>query len=167
MPAYLLETTVLTISLDAGHARHQDIIQALAAFPQNSVRFVSVVGLAELAFGAELATRIGNGDVKMLREKVRSAHAYAVLDVTHHTAAAYADTKAKLAAKYLMSTLRRDRPRYLEDWVDKATGKALGVDENDLWMCAQAKERDITLVTADQRMRRIPEADPQVPVLII
>ena len=89
------------------------------------------------------------------------------LSRNQHTAAVYAETKAKLAEKYLTSTLRRDRPRYLEDWVDRSTGKCLGVDENDLWMCAQAKERDITLVTADGRMRRIPDADPDVAILFL
>lgn len=167
MVAYLLETTILTISLDAGHPRHLEITQALCALPVDSARYVSVVGLAELSFGAELARRIGNGDVRSLREKIRSAQAYAVLDITHHTASAYAETKAKLAEKYLASTLRRDRPRYIEDWIDKSTGKSLGVDENDLWMCAQAKERAITLVTADHRMRRIPDADSEVVVLFL
>jgi len=65
------------------------------------------------------------------------------------------------------SNFRRDRPRYIEDWVDKATGKALAVDENDLWMCAQAKERGLIFVTTDARMRRIEDADPDVRLLII
>jgi hypothetical protein len=69
--------------------------------------------------------------------------------------------------KYLASTLRRDRPKYLEDWIDKATGKALGVDENDLWMCAQAKERDIILITADRRMKRISDGDSDVKILLV
>ncbi|NTE57482.1 type II toxin-antitoxin system VapC family toxin [Agrobacterium tumefaciens] len=43
----------------------------------------------------------------------------------------------------------------------------LGIDENDLWMCAQAKERDLVFVTADRRMGRIPEADPEVRLLMI
>ena len=37
--------------------------------------------------------------------------------------------------------------------------------ENDLWMCAQAKERDLTLVTAERRMKRISDADPEVRIL--
>jgi predicted nucleic acid-binding protein len=72
-----------------------------------------------------------------------------------------------MAAKYLAKPLRRDRPKYVEDWVDQATSKALGVDENDLWMCAQAKERGLVLVTTDQRMKRIEDADSDVRLLII
>jgi predicted nucleic acid-binding protein len=167
LQAYLLETTVLTISLDSRHPKHRDVIQSLDSLPYESAQYVSAIGLAELTFGANLAETIGKSPAPILREKIRRARTYAVLDITHHTATAYADTKAKLATKYLASTLRRDRPTYIEEWIDKATGKALGIDENDLWMCAQAKERDIVLVTADHRMMRIPDADPNVIILFV
>jgi len=126
-----------------------------------------VVALAELTFGADLAVALGKGDAPALRGMVRQAQDYAALDLTHHTAAAYSGLKSNLAAKYLAKALRRDRPRYVEDWVDKTTGKALGVDENDVWMAAQAKERDLVLVTADKRMQRIQGADPDVRLLIL
>ena len=90
-----------------------------------------------------------------------------VIDITHHTASVYAEVKALIAQKYLANVLRKDRPKYIEEWVDKATGQKLGIDENDLWMCAQAKERDLIFVTADSRMKRIPDADPDVRLLTI
>jgi len=34
-------------------------------------------------------------------------------------------------------------------------------------MCAQAKERDLILVTADARMKRIEDGDPDVRLLVI
>ena len=73
-------------------------------------------------------------------------HKHAVLEITRHTSAAYAELKAKLASKYLVKALRQNRPRWVEDWIDKATGKKLQVDENDLWICAQAKECERNLV---------------------
>jgi predicted nucleic acid-binding protein len=51
--------------------------------------------------------------------------------------------------------------------VNRTTGKALSVDENDVWIAAHAKERDLVLVTADGRTRRIQEADFSVRLLII
>lgn len=51
--------------------------------------------------------------------------------------------------------------------MNRTTGKALGLDENDVWIAAHAKERDLVLVTADGRMRRIQEADSDVRLLII
>lgn len=123
--------------------------------------------MAELSFGADLAAAIGKGKVSALKEMIRQARAYAVLDLTHHTAAAYSELKSKVAAKYLANPLRRHQPKYVEDWINQATSKALGIDENDLWMCAQTKERGLVFVTTDSRMRRIEDADPDVRWLVL
>jgi predicted nucleic acid-binding protein len=87
--------------------------------------------------------------------------------VTRHTAAEYAELKANLANTYLAKLLRRDRPRWVENWIDKATGQALQVDENDLWMCAQARERQLVMITADAKMERVSRADASVRLQII
>jgi predicted nucleic acid-binding protein len=164
---YLLDTTALSTYLDPTHQFHAEKKEALDALPADASRYISAVSLAELMFGVNLAGAIGRGDLPALRRMIDQARAYAVLDLSHHTAAAYAALKVGLATKYLANVLRRNRPRYVENWVDKVTGKALGVDENDLWMCAQSKERDLILVTADARMKRIEDADSDVRLLII
>ena len=46
----------------------------------------------------------------------------------------------------------RRAPRWLEDWQVRASSQTLQVDENDLWIVAQAIERDYILVTCDQRL---------------
>lgn len=167
MDAFLFDTTVLSIYLDPTHPHYGVKSQSLAALPTENPRFVSPVALGELGFGTQLASMIGNVDPAKLNAILAEARAYAVLDITHHTASAYAELKAKVAHKYLAKTLRKDRPKYVEDWIDKATGQKLSIDENDLWMCAQAKERDLVFVTADARMKRIPDADAEVRLLII
>lgn len=167
MDAYLLDTTVLSVYLDPNHPHHVAKGQSLAALPTQSPRFVSAVALAELGFGINLAGLLRKGTLTALNAMLFQAQTYAVLDITHHTASVYAEVKSKVAHKYLAKTLRKDRPKYIEEWVDKATGQKLAIDENDLWMCAQAKERDLVFVTADARMKRIPDADPDVRLLII
>lgn len=167
MDAFLFDTTVLSIYLDPKHPHYADKGQSLAALPTNNPRFISAVALAELGFGAKLAEVMGKGDLSALKAMIAQARSYSVLDVTHHTASVYAEVKARIAQKYLAKMLRKNRPKYIEEWVDKATGQKLGIDENDLWMCAQAKERDLVLVTADGRMKRIPDADPDIRLLMI
>ena len=98
---------------------------------------------------------------------VQEANRHAVLAVTRHTAREYALLKTAPATTYLAKVLRRDRPRWLENWVDKSTGQAVQVDENDVWICAQARERDLILVTADARIDRIWKADAALRLLII
>jgi predicted nucleic acid-binding protein len=167
MDAYLFDTTVLSIYLDPTHPLHQNKRQLLDALSKEAPRYVSSVALAELGFGTKLAASIGKGNVAALEGILAEARKHAVLDITHHTAAVYSELKARVAQKYLVKLLRKDRPKYIEEWVDKATGQKLGVDENDLWMCSQAKERDLIFVTADMRMKRIPDADSGVRLLAV
>jgi predicted nucleic acid-binding protein len=45
----------------------------------------------------------------------------------------------------------------------RVTTEKLQVDENDLWICAQARERNLTLITTDEDMViRISKADPGI-----
>ena len=167
MTGYILDTSVLSRMLDASGSRHLDALRAVAALAPDSTMFVSRISLAELEFGVRLAEVDTGVASPHLLLKLSRAHDYAVLEVTKHTAAAYAQLKARLAATYLAKMLKKDRPRWLEDWIDRATGKMLQVDENDLWICAQAKERDLVLVTADGRMDRIANADPGVRLYVV
>lgn len=52
----------------------------------------------------------------------------------------------------------------IEDWVDLGSAKRLQIDENDLWIAAQAKERDLIIVTGDTDMRIIASVDPDVRI---
>jgi predicted nucleic acid-binding protein len=167
MDGYLLDTTILSIYLDPTHPHHAEKGKSLDTLPADRTEYVSAVALAELDFGVRLASALAKAKLPDLEAMLVRAKSYAVLDITHHTASVYAELKADIALKYLAKTLRKDRPKYIEEWVDKATGRKLGIDENDLWMCAQAKERDLVFVTADRRMQRIPDADPSVRLLTI
>jgi predicted nucleic acid-binding protein len=59
---------------------------------------------------------------------------------------------------------RKHRSPWIEDWIDQYTGRALNINEGDLWMCAQAKERNLVLVTIDKKMKRIADADPTIQI---
>lgn len=167
MAAYLLDTTILSIWLDPDHIQHAQKVLALNALPSGNPRFVSTVALAELGFGAKLAASLGKRDMSKLEAIIVTARGHGILDITHHTAAEYATLKTNVALKYLAKTARKDRPKYIEEWVDKATGQKLGIDENDLWQCAQARERSLVFVTADKRMQRIADADDEVKLLVL
>ena len=153
--------------LDPGHERHAHVRHSVQQLEQNAVLFLSTASLAELRYGVNLAAAFGHSRLPTLQQTLVDARRYPVLDITRHTADAYADLKATLARTYLPNAGARRRPRWIEDWVDKTTGQKLQIDENDLWMCAQAKERDLPLCTADSRMYRISSADPDVRLHIL
>lgn len=167
MNGYLLETNTLSALLGLDHAKHAAAVATVQGLPDEALKFISCVTLAELQFGKELITAFTGQTPPHLTSILAQAAAGAILDVTRHTAANYAELKAKLAHTYLDKWMRKDRPRWVENWIDKATGQKLQVDENDLWLCAQAREHDLILVTADAKIARIRTADPTVQLLVI
>lgn len=167
MYGYVFDTSALSRLLDPEHSCHRDVQAAISALDARCTKFVSVVVLAELGYGLRLAESVTGSGARGLGRKLMKAYDYAVLEVTKHTGTVYAELKANLASKYLAKAQRKDRPRWVEDWIDRATGKRLQVDENDLWICAQAKERDLTVVTADRGMKRIANADGDVRLHIV
>ena len=130
----------------------------------NSIQYVSAISLAELRFGVRWAEQKSGSQAPRARGVLTNAEEYAVLDVTRQTAEAYGELKSLMAVKYLKNTRP---PRWIEDWEDGSTGKKLQIDENDLWQCAQAKERNLVFVTADRRIQRIADADPALRLRIV
>ena len=167
MDGYILDTSVVSVQLDHSHQRHSEIDAALAEMENDSVLFLSVVTLAELAFGVSMAKAFGHVNLPGMEQMLTVARRSEALPVTHHTSTAYAELKTKLAKQYLAKASRRDRPRWVEEWVDRTSGQKLQIDENDLWICSQAKERDLTVVTSDRRMRWIRDADSDVRLRIL
>ena len=167
MNAYILDTSVLSAILDPNHKRHKGAIAVVKDMVPGSTQYVSAVSLAEFRFGVRLAELTGVLQAPQLRRVLTDAGKYDILDVTRHTADAYSELKSRMAIEYLKNARRKNRPRWIEDWVDRATGKKLQIDENDLWQCAQAKERDCVFVTADQGIQRIADADPGLHLCII
>lgn len=161
MGGYIFDTNVLSVLLGQSDRRRQEVEKAIERLDSRLPSFVSSVSLGELEFGAELKA------MPNLRSTLRKARDYPVLYITECTSVAYGKLKSKLAVRYLASQFRRGRPRWLEDWVDKASGKKLGIDENDLWICAQAKERGLVVVTADKGMQRIADTDAAVRLELI
>ena len=167
MDAYILDTSVLSPLLDPGHGRHAQVRQSITQLESKAVIFLSAASLAELQYGVNLAAAFGHARLPVLQNTIIDARRFRILDITRHTADAYAELKASLARTYLPNIATKARPRWVEDWVDKTTGQKLQIDENDLWMCAQAKERNLPLCTADGRMSRISAVDPEVRLHVL
>ena len=167
MTGYIYDTSVLSALLDASHQRHVDIFGAVALLPEDASHYVSAVSLAELTFGVRMSEAFAPARLPTLERMLVDVRTYGVLEIGHHTATAYAELKTNLARCYLLKANRRDRPRWVEEWPLNNRGQKLQVDENDLWMCAQAKERSLTLLTADGGIHRIAHADPDVSILLI
>lgn len=167
MTGYIYDTSVLSALLDTSHQRHADIVRAVASLDEDASHYVSAISLAELTFGVRMSEVFAPARLPALEQMLVNVRTYGVLEIGHHTATAYAELKTNLAKRYLLKANRRDRPRWIEEWPLNNRGQKLQIDENDLWLCAQAKERLLTLLTADGGMQRIADADADVTILLI
>jgi len=129
--------------------------------------FASVVTLAEMEFGLNQAIANGSRQVAEITARVAIVRNYARLDITHHTATNYAGLKSRLA-QHVQPRVNSKKPnRWLEEWQDANTGSKLGADENDLWIAAQAKERDLTIITGDRDFEILEQIDSDVRALYV
>ena len=82
---------------------------------------------------------------------------YVFLEVNKHTVEPYSNLRSALFIKYSPRTKRgRLRIKWPEDLRERTTAKELGVQENDIWIAAQAVQYNLVLVTGDY-MRRLQE----------
>lgn len=78
-----------------------------------------------------------------VREKVPK-----VLKIDEHTSQAYGKLRAAIFERFAAGELRARSKRPCQ-LTDHATATTLGIDENDLWIAAQAIQYNLVLVTND------------------
>ena len=80
-----------------------------------------------------------------------------VLEMDKHTVEPYSDLRAALFKKYSPKDKRgRLKAKWPEELCEKTTSKELGIQENDIWIAAQAVQYNLILVSGDY-MRRLQE----------
>jgi len=165
MDTYLLDTNLVSVLYDARRPNHDAVRQAVAALPGQAAQLVSVVTIGELRFGLALARAAGQPLTYIEACLVRS-EAHSLAEITRHTADAFATVKSSIALTRI--DIRRRIPRWVEGWTDRVTGQLLQIDENDLWIAAQAFERNYVVVTSDRDFTQIiAPAVPGFRVLLV
>ena len=165
MNGYLFDTCAISSLLNTSHQHHAAATAAVAALDPNALQFVSIVTIGEMEFGLKMAEQANSAFLAQFRARIAVIKTYPILDLTKHTAAAYAELKSLLAMTVQRKANSQKLSRWLEDWIDANTGKQLQIDENDLWVAAQAKERDFTLVSGDDDMQRLSQIDPSLRLI--
>lgn len=75
------------------------------------------------------------------------------LEITRATAEYYGELKAELFNRFPPRT----KTRFVDGCYDHVSGREIGVDENDVWLAAQAIEHNLILVSND-KMKNIKTA---------
>jgi tRNA(fMet)-specific endonuclease VapC len=87
-------------------------------------------------------------------------------EIGRYTAEAFALVKSSVALQRV--DINRRVPRWVEGWTDRVTSELLQIDEHDLWIAAQALERNYVVLTGDRDfVQVIAPAVPDLRVQLI
>lgn len=156
----MLDTNLVSVLYDARRPDHQAVRQAVAALDPLAPQLVSVVTIAELRFGMALSRAAGQ-PLAHIEACIEKTEEHPLAEIGRHTGESFAHVKSSVALHRM--DIRRRIPRWVEGWTDRVTGQSLQIDENDLWIAAQAVERNFVVVTADPDFAKI--IVPAVPEL--
>src|SRR5208337_2349536 len=143
MDTYLLDTNLVSVLYDARRPNHQAVRQAVAALEPLAPQLISVITIGELRFGLALSRAAGQ-PLTHIEACIEKAEEHPLAEIGRYTGEAFAHVKSSVA-------LQR-----------------LDIDENDLWLAAQAVERNFVVVTSDQDFTQIiAAAVPELRVSLI
>lgn len=156
MADYLLDTNIVSYWYDASRPQHSRVIRRIDAVKQPSAidgyvprLYVSVVTLGEIEYGHRVVPVPGISEQAEYRRFVREQFPE-VLGMTDDAAEHYGELRAWLFEN-CGPKAKRSKVRRAEELVHPTTGRELGIDENDIWIAAQAKAHNLVLVTHDSR----------------
>lgn len=149
MPGYLLDTNIVSFWFDGKSGKYPAVQAAAEARRQGQhPLYVSAITRGEIAYG-HAANPAGAGErredfVSFVRKQLPQ-----ILTVSKHTVEPYGQIRAAFFGRFGPKSKRTKKTR-AEELCDPTTGRELGIDENDLWLVAQAAERNLVLVTHDK-----------------
>jgi tRNA(fMet)-specific endonuclease VapC len=157
---YLLDSNIIRYWFDEGRSEHGRVLQRIQRLPEGTPLAISAVTLGEIEYGLRVhdESLAFEGELKGFIDEQLPM----VLAVTATTRIDYGSIRARLFRKYAPGELRR-KNRMPEQLVDPATGLTLGIQENDLWIAAQAVEYNLVLVSND-RLTHIREVAPELRI---
>jgi len=145
---YLLDTNIICYWFDTRCPEHKRVVGRLASRPSGSPLTVSVLSLGEIEYGHRVASKDVDSSIQAQFSAFVRSQLPRVLDIQRTTGIYYGKLRALLFEKYAPGDkIKTLRPEQL---IDPTTSLELGIQENDLWIAAQATERNLALVTHDK-----------------
>jgi predicted nucleic acid-binding protein len=168
---FLLDTQTIRYWYDVDCLQNQAVIanieslrRQVESWEHKPCLLVSAITLGEIEFGHRVNSF---PDPDIQAEYLRFVHDElpVCLEVTEDAVAAYGELRCRLFNRYAPGERRKPKMRP-EQLVNPITSKDLGIQENDLWLCAQAIGHGMVLVTNDE-MRRIREVSQGMQSLLL
>ena len=151
MDGYLFDTNAVSPLWNVRHPEH-DIIKDFFASVSQSPVWLSTIVLAEIEYGMKITPEMDIDSQNQVRYEM-SNHPF-ILDIDKHTICPYSDLRAELFKKFSPRDRRgRLTVKWPEDLIERTSANELGVQENDIWIAAQAIQYNLILVTGDHMLR--------------
>ena len=146
MRDYLLDTNVWSGWYNPD--KNSNILLYLRQLPTTIRLHMSVITIGEIDYGYNVMPKKEQSCEPEFRKFI-SGVAPRLVPIDRHTAKTYGEVRARLFEKYAPKKKRTNglRPEQL---IDPVTSLELGIQENDLWIAAQAVTFNLTLVTNDK-----------------
>lgn len=156
---YLIDTNIARYWFDETAREHPLVRSRVERIRSQSRFFFSLVSLGEVEYGHRVVA--GNTEKQETYAGFLSER-FVLLGLEPGTTEAYGKVRAALFNRFAPGEKPRPglRPEHL---VHPETAVSLGIQENDLWIAAQALAHDLTIVTHD-RMERIRLVAPDLLV---
>jgi predicted nucleic acid-binding protein len=156
---YLLDTQTICYWFDANDGHFPKVAEAIERLPNESPIYMSVITLGEIAYGREINPS-GAGPKRERFHQFVLDKLPQIIPIGESTVGPYGQIRAHLAERCKPKGGWNNKRR-AEQMIDPITGLDLGIDEHDLWLVAQAVERQLVFVTKDH-MTRIRNAVNEV-----
>lgn len=156
MQDYLLDTNIIAFWFDTARPEHPKVVARVSAARQPdpttnyiSRLYVSVITLGEIDYGHCVAPTPDPAKqavyTKFVDQQCPDAR-----EITKHVVEQYGELRAWLFNN-CGPIAKKSRAKRAEELVYPTTGKELGIDENDIWIAAEAKTHNLVLVTHDSK----------------
>ena len=155
MRGYLLDTNILDYWFNARRPQHDKVVDCIDRLPAGTPLRISVVTLGEVEYGHR-AVSPHDTPIQVRFRRFLAEQFPIALEIRKTTTLYYGAWRARLFAEFAPRE-KRTRTTRPEQLVDPATSRELGIQENDLWIAAQAMEHNLVLVTHDsmERLRHV------------
>lgn len=142
MTGYLLDTNIVSYWFTDGSSEHERVNQYVLSLPEDSLLAISAITLGEIEYGHRAVSADETFKQRAFTDFI-DEQLPTVLNVTSSTRIYYGRLRADLFAKFCLASKKRAglRPEQL---IDPVTSLTLGIQENDLWIAAQALEYNLS-----------------------
>jgi tRNA(fMet)-specific endonuclease VapC len=144
---YLLDTNIVAFWFDPNRPQHARVEEHIQGLPQDVPLMISAVTVGEIEYGFRVVSEDDSSQQTAFRAFI-AQQLPTVLPVSKMACTYYGLLRARLFERYAPREKRR-RGLRSEQLVDPVTSLELGMQENDLWLAAQAVEFNLVLVTND------------------